>query len=99
MTAPAQIPHVLEALLEAIDEVNAILPDSEKLERRATLALHGSDSRIESITLINLLVAAEERLAARFGKSPPLTTLIADVDPARYATLNDLAHLTAEALA
>ena len=98
MTADPRFPRVLEALLQAIDEVNSILPNSQKLERAATLALHGPSSQLESITLINLLVAAEEKLSASLGQSPPLTTLIADVDPARYATLNDLAHLTLEAL-
>lgn len=98
MTADPRLPRVLEALLLAIDEVNSILPNSQKLERAATLVLHGPKSRMESITLINLLIAAEEKLGASFGQSPALTTLVADSDPARYTTLDDLARLTVEAL-
>jgi hypothetical protein len=90
--------RVVDALLQAVDEVNSILPDGQKLARVATLALHGPGSALDSIALINLLVAAEDKVAAATGRTVALTTLVAETDPARYRTLEGLADLTLAAL-
>ena len=90
-------PRVLDALLRAVDEVNATLPGSQKLARASDLILHGEGSALDSLSFINLLIAAEESLEA-IGPPPQLTVILETVPPERYRTLADLARFVEEAM-
>ena len=93
-----RMPQVLEALYRAIDDVNSMLPNDQKLARSEALILNGQGSSLESITFINFLIAAEESLAGAFGSAPQFTSLLETTDPGRYRTLADFARFAAEAL-
>lgn len=93
-----RMPRILDSLYRAIDDVNAMLPSDQKLQRNEALVLNGQGSSLESITFINFLIAAEESLGAAFGSAPPFTSLLETTDPSRYRTLGDFARFAAEAL-
>jgi len=52
------------AILEAVDEVNLTLPDSMQLERTADSVIFGRGGKLDSLGLVNFVLAVEEKLAA-----------------------------------
>jgi acyl carrier protein len=71
--APAPDPRTLAAVFAAIDEINPQLPPGSRLDKSLTTPLQGAGGPLDSLGLVNLLVATEERLAAEFGVSITLT--------------------------
>jgi hypothetical protein len=71
MSAPAR-DRVLQALLSAVDEVNAMLPRGRRLARSPGATLVGDASPLDSLGLVNLIVAAEQKVEEEFGASLPL---------------------------
>lgn len=65
---------IRSALFEAIDEVNLLLPKQDHLIKNDETALYGAQSALDSVNLINLLVAFEDRLESHVGRSLSLTT-------------------------
>ena len=63
MTARNQI---LEGIYAAIDEVNEQLPEDQNLEKSLETVLLGSSGKLESVNLVNLLVAIEENIEETF---------------------------------
>jgi acyl carrier protein len=61
--------QVRDALYEAVDEVNELLPPEEQIAKSPETVLFGSTGRLDSLGLINLIVAVEKRVAARFHVS------------------------------
>ena len=86
---------VLQALFEAVDAVNAQLPRGRRLSRSAETALLGDASPLDSLGLVSLIVAAEEKVEEAFGVS--LTLVDEAARPAGespFQTLSTLAdHL------
>jgi acyl carrier protein len=60
---------VLQVVLEAIDEVNESLPQGQQIERSPQAVLFGDSSVLDSIGLVNLIVAIEHGISERFGVS------------------------------
>ena len=58
---------ILEGIYVAIDEVNEQLPEGQNLEKSLETVLLGSSGKLESINLVNLLVAIEENIEETFG--------------------------------
>ena len=56
-------------VLSAVDEVNELLPKYQKLEKSLDTGLFGAEARIESLTIINLIVAVEEKFENEFNKA------------------------------
>jgi acyl carrier protein len=59
--------RVLTAIYEAIDEVNALRPATQQLPKTPDTILMGEGGRLDSLGLVNLVVAAEQRLQDAFG--------------------------------
>ena len=57
---------ILEGIYAAIDEVNEQLPDDQNLEKSLETVLLGSSGKLESVNLVNLLVAIEENIEETF---------------------------------
>ena len=57
---------ILEGIYVAIDEVNEQLPEDQNLEKSLETVLLGSSGKLESINLVNLLVAIEENIEETF---------------------------------
>tara|TARA_B100000586_G_C19841627_1_gene314838 strand:- start:61 stop:369 length:309 start_codon:yes stop_codon:yes gene_type:complete len=58
---------ILESIYAAIDEVNEQLPEDQNLEKSLETVLLGSSGKLESVNLVNLLVAIEENIEETFG--------------------------------
>jgi hypothetical protein len=65
--------RILRAVLEAVDEVNELLPSDRRIPRNAAAALAGPDGHLDSLGLANLILAAEEKISDALGKSVVLT--------------------------
>ena len=63
----SQDQRIMLALGAAIDEINSTLPAERRLEKGAETALVGAGGRLDSMGLVNLVVAAEEAIESEFG--------------------------------
>lgn len=61
--------RVLDCLYAAIDEINLERADKPPLAKALDTPIHGSDSGLDSLGLVNFVVAAEEMVEERFGVS------------------------------
>ena len=57
---------ILEGIYAAIDEVNEQFPEDQNLEKSLETVLLGSSGKLESVNLVNLLVAIEENIEEAF---------------------------------
>lgn len=58
-----------DIILQAIDEVNADLEEPFKIKKTLDTALSGEESTVDSLTLVNLVVAIEGAVMEKTGKS------------------------------
>ena len=58
---------VQRVLFDAIDEINDALPDDRKLRKQPETRLFGGESTLDSLGLVNLIVAIEQRLDEDLG--------------------------------
>ncbi len=68
-----EITEITEAIFRAIDQVNLQLA-KEKLEKSEDAILTGKSGKLDSLGLINFIVAVEEELEEASGMSISLTT-------------------------
>ncbi|MEN1939582.1 hypothetical protein WCE41_03280 [Luteimonas sp. MJ246] len=73
MTTRDSVAAILD---QAIDAMNAQLPPARTLEKSPAFALVGSGSKVESLTLMGLVVDIEDRLMDAFGVELPLADMI-----------------------
>jgi acyl carrier protein len=59
--------QIMEAIFRAIDDVNQLLPKEERLEKNLDAGLYGEMGTLDSLGLVNLIVATEERIEEFFG--------------------------------
>ena len=59
--------RILKCIYEAIDEANEDRADLPPLQKSPETTLHGSAGDLDSLGLINFLVAAEEGIEREFG--------------------------------
>lgn len=64
-----QTSRVTHAIFKAIDELNEELPSEEKLNKSEATILYGQVGALDSLALVNLIVAAEEHIEEEFGVS------------------------------
>jgi acyl carrier protein len=57
---------ITQAIFDAIDEINEQLSDEQKLIKSPDLVLYGDAGTLDSIGLVNLTVATEQRLEEIF---------------------------------
>lgn len=65
--------RVLDAIFHAIDEVNALLPEDRRVPKSENTPLLGDSAVVDSLGLINVIVAVEQQVEARFGRAISLT--------------------------
>ena len=61
--------RVEKTIFSAIDDVNELLLPSQRLAKSPETALMGNESALDSLGLVNLIVATERRVEATFGVS------------------------------
>ena len=57
---------IQQSIYNSIDSLNAQLPNEEHIEKSNNTALFGSGSKLDSLDLINLVVAAEQNIEDEF---------------------------------
>jgi acyl carrier protein len=87
----------IEAIYAAIDELNAQLPADQHLQKSADTNLTGEKSPLDSLGLINLLVAIEQEISKLHGKDVQLLdeNLLGE-EGGPYRTVETLADYTAQ---
>ena len=60
---------IIESLYSVIDETNRQNPGHSPLSKSIETVLYGSKSELDSLGLINFVVAAEQKIEDSFGKS------------------------------
>lgn len=60
---------VYQALFSAINEINQQLPRSKRLSLSKETLLTGPSAQLDSLGLVNLIVATEESIEDAFGQS------------------------------
>lgn len=62
-----------ETIYNALDEINLLLPDENKIVKKEDTVLYGANSRLDSLGMVNLIVAVEQRIQDELGQSIDLT--------------------------
>jgi hypothetical protein len=89
--------RLLEATLATIDEVNEYLPDDRRLVRSPSTKLFGEQGALDSLGLVNFLLALEGRIADDFGQPVTLVSERAlSQRSSPFATVASLAEYAAE---
>jgi D-alanine--poly(phosphoribitol) ligase subunit 2 len=65
--------RILQAVCEAVDEMNETLSPGERLEKSEAAPLFGREGRLDSLGLVNLVVAVEEKIRDAFSAEISLT--------------------------
>ena len=65
--------EILKSIYDAVDEVNEQLPEGQTLEKSPNTVLLGEVGKLESIDLVNILVATEENVEDTFGMPISIT--------------------------
>ncbi len=63
---------IIQVIFDAIDELNAQRPDETPLEKSAGTVLFGKSGSLDSLGLVNLIVAVEQGVEETFGASVTL---------------------------
>jgi len=74
MTPAGRVEKIVQAIFRAVDEVNQGLPEGQRLKKSLDTVLFGRSGVLDSLGLVNLIVAAEEKIEEEFG----ITITIAD---------------------
>lgn len=59
--------RVLQAIFKAVDEVNQILPKEQQLEKSMDTVVLDNIGSLDSLGLVNLIVAIEQKIEDEFG--------------------------------
>ena len=60
---------ITQVLFETIDEVNQQLPDHQRMSRALDTAVFGENGRLDSLELVNFILAIEQRIEEKFETS------------------------------
>jgi acyl carrier protein len=69
---------IIQAVYQAIDEINETLPEGGKAEKSMETTMVGSASALDSLALINLIIAVEQKIEEGLG----ITVTLADENAA-----------------
>lgn len=64
---------IIQVLFEVVDNLNRQLPPEQKLQKTVETVITGANSRLDSLGLINLVVATEQKMEDEFGVTVTLT--------------------------
>ena len=68
MTQTNHQQQALEIIFEAVDEVNEMLPEQRRLEKRPETVLAGDSSKLDSLGLVSFIVAVEGATQRALGQ-------------------------------
>jgi acetyltransferase-like isoleucine patch superfamily enzyme len=91
--------RVAALVLRAVAELNQMLPEGSRVREDTSSALTQPHGPLDSLGVINLLVAVEDQVEAEFGRRPNLTEMgNAPEDLSPLSTVGSLAKFVAERL-
>jgi len=91
--------EMIRLIFDAIEEMNEYLPDEEQLEMSSETVLFGEEARLDSIGLVDLIVAIEQRIDDALGVSVALADEKAvSLDNSPYRTVKTLANYASKVL-
>ncbi|MDO8488561.1 MAG: hypothetical protein Q7S42_00385 [Candidatus Omnitrophota bacterium] len=61
--------EITALVFRAIDEVNSLLPKDRRINKDAHTILSGTGATLDSLSLVNLVVAVEQEIEKSLGKS------------------------------
>lgn len=61
--------RITQVVFNAIDQVNLQMAEAEKIEKTLNTALIGESATLDSLGLVNLIVAVEEGVQDTFGET------------------------------
>lgn len=64
---------ILQAIYNVVDEINQHLPANQKIEKREDEELYGKKGKLDSLGLVNLIVATERNIEESFNVQISLT--------------------------
>jgi acyl carrier protein len=65
--------QIIESIYTVIDEVNEGLPPHLRLAKSSDTVLFGQGGKLDSLGLVNLVVALEQKIGDQFGKTISIT--------------------------
>jgi acyl carrier protein len=65
--------QVLKAIFAAIDEINDQLPPGGRIEKTSSAVLFGRKGGLDSLNLVNFMMAVEQQVQAEFGVNIVIT--------------------------
>jgi len=89
--------QIKQAIWSAIDEVNHLLPVEEQIKKSLETVLVGESAHLDSLGLVNLIVAIEQKVEERFQVSISLLmgeAMFQEQNP--FSTLGTLADHTSQ---
>ena len=66
---------ITQTVFEVVDEINQLLPPEQQLLKSSETVLLGKESKLDSLGLINFIVATEEKIEEKFDGA---TIMLAD---------------------
>ena len=61
--------QIIQSIYSVIEDINMELPDEMKLEKNKDTILFGEGSALDSLALVNLVVASEQKILEDFGSA------------------------------
>lgn len=61
--------QIMKIIFDAIDEINEQLSDEQKLAKSNDMILFGESGKLDSLGLVNLIVATEQKLEEQYDVS------------------------------
>ena len=58
---------IIQAIFRAVDDLNQQLPEEKRPEKSADAVLFGKAGKLDSLGLVNLIIAIEEQIQEEFG--------------------------------
>ena len=60
---------IKSVIIEALTEINHQLPEKINIDKKNDIPLYGSSGQLDSLGLVNILVAIEEKIEDQFDRS------------------------------
>ena len=72
----AERDKILRLIFEVVDEINEALPDSEQILAVEQTPIFGFEAGLDSLSLLNLILGVETKIAETIGSSPNLSEIL-----------------------
>ena len=93
------IERVRKVIFCAIDVVNEQMSEDKRIDQNADIVLFGKGGRLDSLGLLNLMIAMEEKIEEEFGLTLTLASEEAmSLDRSPFRTIESLTNYTSQLL-